>query len=144
VDVVVDVLRHHRGELGRLHDLAQVGQALLLGGGVELRENGNVNHSGLLPNLCFFSLAEFAPAGAKKWNSIFPGGVYVGKNSLQSASVEIARPTPRNLCARRLQSFWRKRPQAFFANLKQALGFAQCLFMGYQLSMTWPPVTGMA
>ena len=33
-------------------------------------------------------LAEFAPAGANKNQNIFAGGVYVGKNSAQPASVE--------------------------------------------------------
>ena len=31
---------------------------------------------------CQKSLAEFAPAGANKVQSIFAGGVYVGKNTL--------------------------------------------------------------
>jgi hypothetical protein len=37
------------------------------------------------------SLAEFAPAGANKVFIVFSGGLYVGKNSLQPASVESVR-----------------------------------------------------
>ena len=33
------------------------------------------------------SLAEFAPAGANKVQSIFAGGVYVGKNTSRLANV---------------------------------------------------------
>jgi hypothetical protein len=39
------------------------------------------------------------PQAQIKCKSVFSGGVHVGKNSLQAASVEIARPAPRNLCA---------------------------------------------
>ena len=40
----------------------------------------------LLPD-CQRSLAEFAPAGAKKVPSIFAGGVYVGKNTSRLENV---------------------------------------------------------
>ena len=36
---------------------------------------------------CQKSLAEFAPAGANKVQSIFAGGVYVGKNTSRLANV---------------------------------------------------------
>jgi hypothetical protein len=36
------------------------------------------------------SLAEFAPAGAKKMKIIFCGGVYVTKNTLQVANVRVS------------------------------------------------------
>ena len=38
-----------------------------------------------------FSLAEFAPAGANKVKSVFPGDKYVGENTSQPASVELLR-----------------------------------------------------
>ena len=44
----------------------------------------------LLPD-CQRSLAEFAPAGANKVQSIFAGGVYVGKNTSRLANVRIVR-----------------------------------------------------
>ena len=37
------------------------------------------------------SLAEFAPAGAKKMEIIFSGGVYVGENTARLANVRRAR-----------------------------------------------------
>ena len=40
---------------------------------------------------CQRSLAEFAPAGANKVQSIFAGGVYVGKNTSRLANVRIVR-----------------------------------------------------
>ena len=40
---------------------------------------------------CQKSLAEFAPAGANKVQSIFAGGVYVGKNTSRLANVRIVR-----------------------------------------------------
>ena len=40
---------------------------------------------------CRKSLAEFAPAGAKKMEIIFSGGVYVGENTARLANVRRAR-----------------------------------------------------
>ncbi len=37
---------------------------------------------------CQKGLAEFAPAGANKVQSIFAGGVYVGKNTSRLANVQ--------------------------------------------------------
>ena len=43
------------------------------------------------------SLAEFAPAGAKKMEIIFSGGVYVGENTARLANVRRARRALRAL-----------------------------------------------
>lgn len=41
-------------------------------------------------------LAEFAPAGAKKLKSVFPGDMRVGENTAQAASVGFVRLKRRN------------------------------------------------
>ena len=48
VDVVVDVLRDHGRELGGLQNLLQIFQPLRFLAGVQLLENGNVDHGGYL------------------------------------------------------------------------------------------------
>ena len=56
---------------------------------------------------CRKSLAEFAPAGAKKMEIIFSGGVYVGENTARLANVRRARPS----CAAASRSPFQTRAQ---------------------------------
>ena len=51
------------------------------------------------------SLAEFAPAGAKKVRIIFGGGVYVAENTLRHASVEFVRYKRANYARSMAQAF---------------------------------------
>ena len=52
------------------------------------------------------SLAEFAPAGAKKMGIIFSGGVYVGENTARLANVRRVRPS----CAAASRSPFKREP----------------------------------
>jgi hypothetical protein len=54
------------------------------------------------------------PQAQIRWKSVFSGGVYVGKNSYQAAVVEIARPTPRNLCAQQTVALLSKEAAGLF------------------------------
>ena len=54
---------------------------------------------------CQKSLAEFAPAGAKKVWIIFGGGVYVAENTLRHASVEFVRCKRTNYARSMAQAF---------------------------------------
>ena len=56
---------------------------------------------------CRKSLAEFAPAGAKKMEIIFSGGVYVGENTARLANVRRACPS----CAAASRSPFQTRAQ---------------------------------
>ena len=56
---------------------------------------------------CRKSLAEFAPAGAKKMEIIFSGGVYVGENTARLANVRRACPS----CAEASRSPFQTRAQ---------------------------------
>ena len=56
---------------------------------------------------CRKSLAEFAPAGAKKLEIIFSGGVYVGENTARLANVRRACPS----CAAASRSPFQTRAQ---------------------------------
>ena len=55
---------------------------------------------------CRKSLAEFAPAGAKKMEIIFSGGVYVGENTARLANVRRACPS----CAAASRSLFKREP----------------------------------
>ena len=55
---------------------------------------------------CRKSLAEFAPAGAKKMEIIFSGGVYVGENTARLANVRRVRPS----CAAASRSLFKREP----------------------------------
>ena len=55
---------------------------------------------------CRKSLAEFAPAGAKKTEIIFSGGVYVGENTARLANVRRACPS----CAAASRSLFKREP----------------------------------
>ena len=55
---------------------------------------------------CQKSLAEFAPAGANKVQSIFAGGMYVGKILLGSQTCE------RSECAAASRSLFKREPNA--------------------------------
>ena len=61
------------------------------------------------------SLAEFAPAGAKKVRIIFGGGVYVAENTLRHASVEFVRCKRTNYARSMAQAFSNADPAQRFA-----------------------------
>ena len=72
---------------------------------------------------CRRSLAEFAPAGANKVQSIFAGGVYVGKNTSRLANVRAKRvrcgePQPFQTTAQRSGSRLRACQKFFFDKLR--------------------------
>jgi hypothetical protein len=54
------------------------------------------------------------PAGGKSIEIIFCRGVYLAKNSSQSASVEFVRHQRTNYARGRLQAFYQKRASPFF------------------------------
>ena len=64
---------------------------------------------------CQKSLAEFAPAGAKKVRIIFGGGVYVAENTLRHASVEFVRYKRTNYARGMAQAFSNADPAQRFA-----------------------------
>ena len=70
------------------------------------------------------------PAGAKANVIRFCGGVYVAKNTSQSASVEFVRFQRTNYARGRLQAFCQKRATPFFGNNEirnaQRCGFHYC------------------
>jgi hypothetical protein len=63
---------------------------------------------------CQKASQSLRPQAQIQCKSAFSGGVYVGKSSLQAASVEIARPTPRNLCAQQTATLLSKEAAGLF------------------------------
>ena len=61
-------------------------------------------------SVCQKASQSLRPQAQINCKSAFPGGWYVGKSTLQPASVEFSRLTPRKLCAQRAAFFCRRRP----------------------------------
>ena len=69
------------------------------------------------------------PQAAKQVQSVFCGGVYVAKNSSQSASVEFVRFQRTNYACGRLQAFCPKSALPFWGRLRAALPGSAALVM---------------
>ncbi len=86
--------------------------------------------------MCQKASQSSSPAGDEAIKIIFDGGVYVGKNTDQAASVRVVRQRRAMSARSRLQSFCRKSPKGFFDSLKCGIRKDSAFFTRFQIAVT--------